>query len=99
MSARERIVYYFMSIVQRLERQGRRSPSQTALEMEAQVGPSLADAQGDMRSLTEAYLEARYSAHAVGGEEAERAKGNWERVRAALRRRDRGSDGAQGENG
>jgi hypothetical protein len=93
LSARERVVYYFLSIVERLERQGRRRPSQTALELEAEVGPSLGEASVDMRDLTASYLEARYSAHPMDNEEAERAKGHWQRVRAALRRKHTAEDG------
>jgi hypothetical protein len=86
MSPRERIVYYLVSIAQRLERQGRRAPSQTALELEARVGPTLGDAAPDMYALTQAYLEARYSMHPVGEPEEQKARHSWSRLKHVLRR-------------
>lgn len=90
MSPRERIVYYFTSIAQRLEREGQRRPSHTALELEAQIAPILQDAAPDMRVLTQSYLEARYSDHPVEEPEESRAQRSWKRIRQALRTTTRG---------
>jgi len=43
-----------------------------------------------VEALTDAFVETRYSAHAVAPEVAERARVHWQQVRAALRALRRG---------
>jgi hypothetical protein len=85
LSPRERILYYYLSIVERARRQGypRRS-SETPYEYEATLGPKLPEAQQEMTSLTQAFVEARYSRRAFDREQDRRVRVIWKRVRAAL---------------
>jgi hypothetical protein len=87
MPARERLMYYFVSVVQRAERQGiSHPPSDTPLELERRIVPHLGEAGGDMDHLTQGYLEARYSTHPITAEQAALSRPRWEHVRSALRR-------------
>jgi hypothetical protein len=85
LSPRERILYYYLSIVERARRQGypRRS-SETPYEYDATLGPKLPAARQDLTSLTQAFVEARYSRQAFDREQDRRVRVIWKRVRAAL---------------
>lgn len=85
---REQVQRYFLNILRRAQRQGLgRKGSQTPREFAAHIGKQVPEAGNEMTALTEAFLEARYSRHAVAEREVERARSSWQRVRTALRRR------------
>lgn len=87
LSAREQVLYYYLSIVRQADRRGfPRRPSQTPHEFNAALAPSLHDVGGDMTLLTDTFVEARYSHHDVEEGKAGRARTSWQRVRDALRR-------------
>jgi len=89
--SRERIWYYYGSLLRRAARSGLpRGGSQTPFEYEAAAWPALAGARDDMRLLTQAYVEARYSAHAITPERAQEARAQLSRLMAALRSADVG---------
>jgi hypothetical protein len=85
LSPRERILYYYLSIVERARRQGypRRS-SETPYEYDATLGPKLPEARQELASLTQAFVEARYSHQTFDREQDRRVHAIWKRVRAAL---------------
>jgi hypothetical protein len=83
---REQVLYYYLSVVRRAHRQGvDRRGSQTPYEFSADLAPRLAEAEGDMDTLTDAFVQARYSRREVPEMELGRIRGSWQRVRAALR--------------
>jgi hypothetical protein len=85
LSPRERVMYYYLSIVRRAGQQGfPRRASQTPYEYDVSLEPHLPQAQQDLASLTEAFVEARYSRRAVEPSWAGRVRAHWEKVRAAL---------------
>jgi hypothetical protein len=85
LSPRERILYYYLSILRRAERQGfPRQRAQTPYEYDATLGPHLPQAQQEMDLLTHAFVEARYSRHTFDRGQARRVRVNWQRVKAAL---------------
>ncbi len=87
LSSREQVLRYYLNVVDRAQRQGvNRRASQTPYEFSADLVPHLADASQDMRSLTDAFVEARYSRHTVSATEAGQTRTSWQRVKAALRR-------------
>ena len=85
LSPRERILYYYLSIVERARRQGypRRS-SETPYEYDATLGPKLPGAQQELTSLTQTFVEARYSRQTFDREQDRHVRDIWKRVRAAL---------------
>jgi hypothetical protein len=93
LSPRERILYYYLSIVERARRQGypRRS-SETPYEYDATLGPELPEAWQELTSLTQAFVEARYSCQTFDHEQDRRVRAVWKRVRAALQALKRKAD-------
>jgi hypothetical protein len=86
LAPRERILYYYLSILRRAGRQGfPRRRSQTPHEYDAALGPHLPQAQQEMASLTQAFVEARYSLHLVNRKQEKQARTRWQQVKAALR--------------
>ena len=86
LSPRERILYYYLSILRRAGRQGfPRRPAQTPHEYEATLSPNLPQAEMEMDVLTQAFVEARYSRQTFDREQARRVRADWQRVKAALR--------------
>lgn len=77
---RELIRFYYLALVQRAGIQ--RQPAQTPREFQASLGHLPAQ---DVGGLTDSFLEARYSAHAISAQDAGRARGFWENIRRAVR--------------
>jgi hypothetical protein len=86
LSPRERILYYYWSILKRAERWGlSRRPAQTPHEYRVSLEPHLPDAGAEMGELTEAFIEARYSQHPVYAAGAQSVKDDWQKVKRSLR--------------
>jgi len=86
LASRERILYYYLSILRRAGRQGfPRRRSQTPHEYNVTLEPHLPQAQQEMASLTQAFVEARYSLHPVDRRQEKQARTRWQQVKAALR--------------
>jgi hypothetical protein len=99
LSPRERILYYYLSILRRTERQGfPRQRAQTPYEYDATLASHLPQAQQEMTLLTQAFVEARYSRHAFDREQARGVRVDWQRVKAALQALRRKSDTATHSN-
>jgi hypothetical protein len=85
LSPRERVLYYYLSIVRRAGERGfPRRRSQTPYEYDALLEPNLPHAQQDMASLTQAFVEARYSRREIEPGQAGQIQTYWQRVKAAL---------------
>ena len=85
LSPHERILYYYLSILRRAERQGfPRHRAQTPYEYSMTLAPHLAQGQQEMDLLTHAFVEARYSQHIIEPGQAKRVRYDWQEVKAAL---------------
>ena len=87
MTPREKVIHFYLSLV-RLggERGLDRRPSQTPYAYEQQLRSAVPEIDPDLHSLTDTFLEARYSEHAVGPDRSDQAATLWERIKAALQR-------------
>lgn len=86
LSSRERILYYYLSILRRAGQQGfPRHRAQTPHEYDDTLSPNLPDAQQEMSLLTRTFVEARYSRHTFDQEQERRVRADWQEVKAALR--------------
>jgi hypothetical protein len=95
LSPRERILYYYWSILKRAERWGLpRRPAQTPREYRASLEPHLPEVDAEMGELTEGFIEARYSRHSVEAADAESIKEDWQKVKGSLRMLKRPPDAA-----
>jgi hypothetical protein len=87
---RELIQYFYVSLVQRAEVIGwGRGKGQTPYEYSRTLSERLPDRRAELDSLTEAFVRAKYSRRPVEDTDAKRARGPWERLRAALQTRRR----------
>jgi hypothetical protein len=86
LSPRERILYYYLSILRRASKLGlSRHRAQTPNEYDTILRPHLDQAQQEMTQLTQAFVEARYSRHAFDREQDKQVRTRWQQVKAALR--------------
>jgi hypothetical protein len=87
LSPRERVLYYYLSIVQRAGQLGfPRRPAQTPDEYQDTLEPKLPQLQHDVSLLTQAFVEARYSRHTIESDLARRVRVHWQRVKMELQR-------------
>jgi hypothetical protein len=85
-TSRGRVLRYYLSAVRLASRAGYpRRPPQTPYEYDDDLEPRLPEGGEEMGLLTDAFVEARYSQHAIEPQLARRARAYFRRVRAALR--------------
>jgi hypothetical protein len=90
---RTQVIRYYFSLIRRAGAQGfGRGASQTPQEYAARLAPHVPEAGADLDGLTTDFIEARYSRHDITAEQSGRARGRWERVRDALRQRQRADE-------
>lgn len=86
LSPREKVLYYYLSILRRAGRQGyARRGHQTPYEYATMMESNLPQAREELDKLTQAFVEARFGRHEITADQDQRARSNWERVKAALR--------------
>jgi uncharacterized protein DUF4129 len=86
LNPRQRIYFYYQALIRRgAENELPRSVSQTPYEYASSLDRALPEVNTDIDSLTEAFVEARYSNHPVEQEKVSLVKAMWERIRKALR--------------
>jgi len=85
LSPRAQVIYYYLSVLRRAAEQGLpRRPAETPNEYRSTLEPKLPEAQGEFDELTYAFVEARYSQHAIEPEDAKHVRSSWQRVKEAL---------------
>jgi hypothetical protein len=85
---REQVRYFYLSTVRRAGEQGvSREASATPTEYAAELKDGWPEAEPEIETLTDAFLEARYSRQPIAAEDVSPVRQVWKRVRAALRRR------------
>jgi hypothetical protein len=85
LSPRERVLHYYMNMLQRAARMGiPRRRDHTPHEYDAVLGPRLTEGRPALLSLTEAFLVARYSPHEVGRDDEKQAREEWREISKAL---------------
>ncbi len=88
LSARERVLFFYLAMVHRGSEAGiRRQPGQTPYEYAQSLEAALPENFEDVASLTDSFVEARYSRHDISTEQAGTVQTLWERIKRALRRR------------
>lgn len=100
LSPRQRVFFYYLALLRRGEEKGyRRAPAQTPYEYfqslekrisEKSVGDGedqgLPEWLDDAQTLTDAYIQARYSSQAVSSEQIGFVRQAWDRIRKGLRK-------------
>jgi hypothetical protein len=82
---RRQVYFFYLAMIRRGAEQGlARKPSQSPVEYAAQMEKALPAAVEDIESITEAFVEARYSRQEVDSKKANAVKATWGRIRRAL---------------
>ena len=85
---RRQIYFFYLAMLRRSAEQGvRREPSQTPAEYAVHLEKALPTAAEDIRSITEAFVEARYSRQDIDSHKVDAVRGTWGRIRHALQRK------------
>jgi hypothetical protein len=93
LSPRQRVLFFYLALVRRAGEVGLpRQPSQTPYEYAHTLAASEPEVDTDVASLTESFVEARYSRHDITPDKAGLVQRIWERLRRALRRKPRATD-------
>jgi len=93
LSLRDRVRYLYLSILQRSAKQGfRRPPSATPSEYQKMLIQEIPEAVGQFDELTEAFIEARYSQHAITQDHISIVHKAWRQMKRVLRTRRRRSE-------
>ena len=88
MDSRQRIVAYYLNILQRAEKTGvTRRPHQTPYEYEPDLEQTVPEAQEEVKQLTEVFLRARYSKQTFDPTQTSIVKVYWQRLKRALARK------------
>lgn len=77
--------YYLRALEEASEEGVVRPPHKTPLEFEADLREEWPDTEGDVRQLTGAFVDARYTAHEIGDREVSSAESAWRRLVRGLR--------------
>ncbi len=86
LSPRDLVRYFYRSTLRRAASGGLpRRAGQTPREYGAQLAEAIPEAEQDIAALTESFVAAQYSRQTIGGEEARRVRGPWQRLRGKLR--------------
>jgi Domain of unknown function (DUF4129) len=92
---RQQIYFFYLAMVRRGAEQGvTRNPSQSPSEYAVHLENALPSASEDINSITEAFVQARYSRQEVDSRKAESVKAIWGRFRNALKRKSKSEQSA-----
>jgi hypothetical protein len=95
LDARRRIYFFYLAMIRRSSEQGlARKPSQSPSEYAVTLEKALPSAGEDIDSITQAFVQARYSRQEVDSGKAELVKGTWERIRRALQSKSKSEQSA-----
>jgi len=88
LSARERILYYYLSTLRRAEKCGlNRQINQTPNEYAPRLHQNIPDMDAEIELLTATFVRARYSRDVFDNEQASLIKTTWQHIREVLRKK------------
>lgn len=88
LSPRDQLRYFYLSTIERASQRGvARQKSETPLEFAHDLKENWPDAEVDVETLTNAFLQAQYSPQPIEAEQVNPVKAHWKQLRARLRRR------------
>ena len=87
LSPRQQVQFYYLAMLRRGSEHGHaRQPTQTPYEYARTLESQIPEIGEDVDGLTEQFVEARYSQHAIPAEHVGLVRRYWERIKRALRR-------------
>ncbi len=86
LSSREKVILFYLNLVELGSERGlARRPNQTPHQYEQRLSEALPEMEPELNSLTDTFIEARYSQHAVEDSTAQQAGSLWEQIKDILR--------------
>jgi hypothetical protein len=86
MSPRQRVLFFYLAMLRRGRENGLpRNPSQTPYEYAGRLRSQLTEVDSDVDSITDEFVEARYSRHEISLEHANIVQQLWRRIKRAMR--------------
>lgn len=86
MNPREKIIYFYLNLIQLGGERGlSRRPAETPYQYDRRLSSAVPEVNEDLHTLTDEFIEARYSPHPVDLPAAEQASSLWDRIKAVLR--------------
>jgi hypothetical protein len=96
LNPRRRIYFFYLAMIRRGREQGlTRKPSQTPSEYAVTLEKALPSTTQDIDSITQAFVEARYSRREVDPREANAVKEAWGRIRRTLQGKSKSKSSAE----
>jgi len=86
LSSRQKVLFYYFALVRRAREAGLpRQETQTPYEYARALAPHLAEEKSGVDSMTEAFIEARYTRHDIPAKAARQTESIWETLRKVLK--------------
>jgi hypothetical protein len=86
LTARQRVYFYYLAMLRRSGERGvSRHPDQTPYEYARELSDWVPEARDEVSSLTNVFVEARYSLHEVTQQHAGRVRQSWIRIKKVLK--------------
>jgi hypothetical protein len=86
LSPRQKVIFYYLALVRRAREAGLpRQENQTPYEYAQDLAKRLSEEKAGVDSMTESFIEARYSRHDIPAKAARRTESIWEAIRRVLK--------------
>lgn len=87
LSPRQKVIFYYLALIRRAREAGLpRQENQTPYEYARCLSASLVEGKDGVDTMTEAFIEARYSRHDIPAKAARQAESVWETIRQVLKK-------------
>ena len=85
MNPRQKVIYLYLNMLHTAQERGfSRPPAQTPLQYEKRLNQAIPEVQDEVHTLTDTFMEARFSEHPINPPEAEKANNLWEKIKSVL---------------
>lgn len=86
-SPRQQVIYFYLQLLDKAAARGlERKPAQTPAQFEQTLASTLQDVEPEVRAMTDAFSEARYSRHPIEAGQTSLVRRMWNRIMQAFRR-------------
>ena len=87
LSPRQKVIFYYLALLRRAREAGLpRQENQTPYEYARSLSASLNEEKNSVDTMTEAFIEARYSRHDIPAKSARQTESVWESIRQVLKK-------------
>lgn len=88
LNSKQKVFFYYLAMIRRSEEAGMpRKPWQTPDDFASTLEPNLPGAEPDIESMTQTFVEARYTQHGVNSDQVGHVQQAWEHIRSIFNER------------